>query len=71
MPDRERGIRQFVVGTGGGPLYAFGTILPDSEAPNNETCGVLALALGEGGYGWAFVPVAGQSFRDYGRDACH
>ena len=68
--DAERGIRQFTVGTGGAPLYSFATVVPNSEARDDDTHGVLALALGVGEYGWAFVPVAGESFTDYGRDVC-
>lgn len=69
--DPLRGIRQFVVGTGGAPLYPFETILANSEVRNNDTHGVLAVALGSGEYGWAFVPVEGRSFTDYGRGLCH
>src|SRR5687767_322607 len=69
--DAERGIRQFTVGTGGAGLYEFSTVLPNSEARNNDTHGVLALALGDGRYGWAFLPAAGGSFTDYGTGVCH
>jgi hypothetical protein len=69
--DEERGIRQFVVGTGGAELYSFTTIERNSEVRNNDTHGVLKLTLGEGSYQWAFVPVAGQSFSDEGSGSCH
>jgi hypothetical protein len=68
---RKRGIRQFTVGTGGAELYPFTTVLPNSEVRNNDTHGVLALGLGDGGYAWAFIPVEGGTFRDSGADACH
>ena len=29
------------------------------------------LRLGEGGYRWRFVPVAGKTFTDAGSTACH
>jgi hypothetical protein len=70
-PDPERGIRQFTVGTGGAELYEFTTILPTSEVRNNDTHGVLKVTLGEGGYSWEFVPVAGGSFTDSGSGSCH
>jgi hypothetical protein len=70
-PDPERGIRQFTVGTGGAELYEFTTILPTSEVRNNETHGVLKLALGGGGYTWEFVTVEGGSFTDSGSGVCH
>jgi hypothetical protein len=31
---------------------------------------VLKLSLGDGVYQWEFVPVAGQSFRDWGEGKC-
>ena len=69
--DAERGIRQFTVGTGGAELYEFRTVLPTSEVRDNSTHGVLALTLGDGGYSWEFVPVAGGSFTDSGSGLCH
>jgi hypothetical protein len=65
------GIRQFIVGTGGRSLAsAFNTVQPNSEVRNNKTYGVLKLTLGAGGYDFAFVPVAGSSFRDSGHGTC-
>jgi hypothetical protein len=67
----RRGIRQFTVGTGGGPLYEFKTILPNSEVRDNTTHGVIKLTLGAGSYDWAFVPVANGTFTDSGTGTCH
>ncbi len=39
--DPTRGIREFVVGTGGAGLYSFPTIQANSEVRNNTTWGVL------------------------------
>ena len=69
--DAERGIREFVVGTGGAELYSFGAIQPNSEVRNNETHGVLAVSLDEGGYTWELVPTPGGAFSDAGQDRCH
>jgi hypothetical protein len=69
--DDQAGIRQFVVGTGGSGHYGFGTILPNSEARNANTYGVLKLTLHASGYDWQFVPEAGKSFADSGSAACH
>jgi hypothetical protein len=66
-----RGIRQFVVGTGGAPLVAFRSIEPNSEVRDNSTWGVLKLTLRPDSYDWQFVPVAGRSFSDSGNDICH
>jgi hypothetical protein len=70
-PDAARGIRQFVVGTGGARLRSFETPAPNSQVRNSDTHGVLVLTLRPGGYSWRFVPVTGKSFVDSGSDACH
>jgi 3',5'-cyclic AMP phosphodiesterase CpdA len=69
--DRERGIREFVVGTGGGSHYAFGTIKPNSQVRNARAYGVLKLTLKASSYSWEFVPVAGRTFTDSGTTRCH
>jgi 3',5'-cyclic AMP phosphodiesterase CpdA len=69
--DPERGIRQFVVGTGGKSLYEFEKIDTDSEVRNNSTFGVLKLTLHADSYDWEFVPVAGGKFTDAGSAKCH
>lgn len=69
--DRTRGIRQFVVGTGGEDPRPFATIRRNSEVRNSTTHGVLKLVLSATGYSWQFVPVAGKSFKDSGTTACH
>lgn len=71
VADPERGIRQFVVGTGGSNLYSFDVIQPNSEVRDNTAYGVLKLTLRRTGYDWEFVPVAGQDFTDSGSDVCH
>ena len=69
--DSARGIREFVVGTGGGEFYHFLLIRAHSEVRNNTTHGVIKLTLRADGYDWEFVPVAGGSFRDSGSGKCH
>jgi hypothetical protein len=71
QPDPDRGIREFVVGTGGRSHYGFGTVQPNSEVRNNNAYGVLKLDLMTDGYRWEFVPVAGSTFRDSGNESCH
>ncbi len=68
--DAERGIRQFVVGTGGMVLYPFGTIQANSEVRQASTFGVLKLTLEEDAYAWEFLSVGG-GFTDQGRGNCH
>jgi hypothetical protein len=69
--DVERGMRQFVVGTGGRGLRAFDVIQANSEVRNNDTFGILKLSLHPTSYDWEFVPTAGQTFTDSGSDFCH
>lgn len=68
--DPVRGIRQFVVGTGGAVLYPFPTSLPNSEV-RHSGWGVLKLTLQPDSYAWEFVPIRNQGFRDLGGDICH
>ena len=69
--DTAKGVREFVVGTGGAPLYSFGTIQPNSEVRDNVTWGVLELTLHPDSFDWQFVPVAGETFTDAGSQSCH
>jgi hypothetical protein len=69
--DYARGIRQFVVGTGGGNLYPFRGKKPNSQVRYNGGHGVLKLTLSEGSYSWRFVSVAGKRFTDSGSGRCH
>lgn len=68
--DPDRGIRSFVVGTGGKDPYEFRSVQPGSEVRNAGTYGVLVLTLRGDGYDWRFVPVAGSTFTDSGSEAC-
>jgi len=70
-PDPARGIRSFVVGTGGASHYPFGTPITGSEVRNSDTYGVLQLTLKSKGFDWQFVPEAGKAFTDSGSAACH
>lgn len=69
--DAARGIREFVVGTGGSNLTEIEFITPNSEVRNNDTYGVLKLTLHPTSYDWEFVPEAGKTFTDQGTDECH
>jgi len=70
-PDPKRGIREFVVGTGGKNHRPFGTPRPNSEIRNADAFGVLKLTLKPTGYDWQFVPEAGKTFTDSGSGNCH
>ncbi|MFN8473407.1 MAG: malectin domain-containing carbohydrate-binding protein [Anaerolineae bacterium] len=69
--DPVKGIREFIVGSGGESHYEFGTILAASEARTADTFGILKLTLRPGGYDWEFVPEAGGAFHDSGSGQCH
>jgi hypothetical protein len=69
--DPARGIREFVVGTGGKNQRGFRTPSPTSEIRSNSTFGVLRLDLGSQSYSWKFIPVAGGKFTDEGSGNCH
>lgn len=62
--DRERGIRQLVVGTGGHSLYPAPFGLPGSERRDSRTYGVIVLTLQPDGYEARFMPEAGEKFTD-------
>lgn len=70
VADPERGIREFVAGTGGRYLVGFSTIRDNSEIRNSDTWGVLKLTLHAASYDWEFIPIAGQTFTDSGSSQC-
>jgi hypothetical protein len=70
--DPTRGIREFVVGTGGKNHYSFSASpLANEEVRNNDTFGVLKLTLHPTSFDWEFVPEAGKTFTDSGSQSCH
>ncbi len=71
VADPARGIREFIVGTGGRSHYSLGTLKANSEIFDATTYGVLKLTLAAGSYNWQFVPVAGGAFTDSGSGSCH
>ncbi|MGY1810952.1 PKD domain-containing protein [Blastococcus sp. SYSU D00669] len=69
--DPQRGIRQFVVGTGGVNFGSLGSVRPNTVTRQNDTFGVLKLVLHGSSYDWEFVPIEGSSFVDTGTGQCH
>jgi Calcineurin-like phosphoesterase len=69
--DAKRGIREFVVGTGGKNHRPFGETKPNSEVRDSTAFGVLKFTLKPNGYDWQFIPEAGKSFTDSGSGTCH
>jgi hypothetical protein len=69
--DQQRGVRQFVVGTGGRPLRNLGPPHPNTEVRQNTALGVLHMRLRDGSYDWRFVSQPGSAFTDEGSARCH
>ena len=68
--DPRRGVRQFIVGTGGRELRRIGRGRPNSELRSRETYGVIRFRLLEDRYEWEFLPVEGSDFTDSGEGVC-
>ncbi len=71
VPDPEKGIRQFIVGTGGKSVGSVAKVHPNSQLREGKTFGVLKLTLSPGSYAWQFIPEAGKTFTDVGSGNCH
>ena len=69
--DPARGIREFIVGTGGRSHSGFQTIMPNSQVRDSSAYGLLTLTLHPSGYDFRFVPEAGKTFTDSGSGSCH
>jgi hypothetical protein len=69
--DPSRGIRQFIVGTGGASFSEFGPPEQNSEVRITGIAGILKLKLRAGDYKWRFVSVGSKAHRDRGVGDCH
>jgi hypothetical protein len=69
--DPTRGIREFIVGTGGRSHSGFHTIQPNSQVRDSSAYGLLTMTLHPTGYDFRFVPEAGKTFTDSGSGSCH
>ena len=61
-----KGIRLFIVGTGGRDLAGKSKNTKNSEKEEFETFGILELTLEETQYSWKFVPIEGSMFTHTG-----
>jgi len=66
-----KGIREFVVGTGGRNHTPFVIAVPNSEVKDATSFGVLKMTLNTNSYSWQFMPITGQTFTDSGSTNCH
>jgi hypothetical protein len=69
--DKARGIREFVVGTGGAFFTGISSPKPNSEVRQNTTYGVLEVTLSPASYTWKFLPEGSKKFSDSGTEPCH
>lgn len=68
--DTARGLRSFVVGTGGASPYTFETIRANSEVRLTGHFGAIRLTLRSDRFQWDFIDIAGVT-RDSGEAPCH
>ena len=66
-----RGLRQFVVGTGGRSLYPIVRRISASRVRQARYAGVLVLRLRAGSYAWRFEPATAGAFADSGSARCN
>ena len=64
------GIREIIVGTGGGEDRGLGTVKANSQVRLPHVYGVLLMTLHPNGYEWHFIDVNGK-VRDQGSSECH
>jgi len=69
--DPERGLAQFVVGSGGREHRPFQGVGRNSVVRDASTFGVLALTLRPGAFDWRFAAEPGATFEDAGSASCH
>ncbi len=68
--DTTRGIREFIVGTGGASFYSFPTVRANSQVRINTVHGVLKVTLYAASYEWAFIGTD-RVVHDSGTASCH
>jgi len=69
--DPGHGIREFVVGTGGGCRVLGPNNPPNLEVKVGSINGVLKLTLHSTSYDWQFISTPDKTFTDSGSQACH
>ncbi|MEX2440414.1 MAG: metallophosphoesterase [Actinomycetota bacterium] len=68
-PDPD-GVRQFIVGVGGGELYAVADPQPGSEVRVDDRFGVLELELDEARFAWTYRAIEPDRELDSGMEDC-
>jgi hypothetical protein len=63
---------EFIVGTGGVPLYPFLAARPNSETRISDSHGILKLTLSMNAYDYEFITIPGSKSRgELGHGICH
>jgi len=70
VADDARGIREFIVGTGGGTPSDYAQGQPNSVVRITGSAGILALTLHDQSYDWRFIRDDGHDL-DTGHGECH
>lgn len=68
--DRDHGIREIVVGTGGKNHYRIEHLKDNSQVQNADSYGVLKLILKKNKYSWQFLATSDSTFKDQGENSC-
>ena len=68
--DKDHGIVEIVVGTGGGEMRGIGPPVANSIVGQGRLLGVIQVTLHPDGWSWRFLSTDG-SFTDSGDDRCH
>jgi hypothetical protein len=69
--DEKRGMRAFIVGTGGKGLARIARPRTNSEVQYNSAIGVLTMVLKADSYSWKFVESVGDPLNEKGEGKCH
>ncbi len=69
--DAARGLREFIVGTGGRSRYPPLFAQPNTERRADKADGVLRLTLRARDYSWEFLPTVPAAASDSGSATCH
>ncbi|MEA2207440.1 MAG: hypothetical protein QOE77_4216, partial [Blastocatellia bacterium] len=71
VADPAKGIREFVVGSGGDDFQALGAPIANSALANATAFGVMTLTLHATTYDWQFAAASGYTLSDAGSGTCH
>jgi acid phosphatase type 7 len=70
--DYSRGIRSFMVGTGGASLAGLQVTRANGRrVMETGTYGVIRLILHSSAFTWDFLPISDRTFADHGTAMCH